>query len=134
MSEGLREEEVVVKSEVVIEEDLKEKEELVRMNGVKGSRTYGGVLGGVGEGVEDGEVNKMMEKERMNWVEEGIERERRSGKVVEIVMDSQEESSGKEWKKEEVAKELGVAEGSIEKVKVVGNRVKMVMKDNEVAE
>ena len=134
MSEGLREEEVVVRSEVVVEEGLKEKEELVRMNGVKGGRTYGEVLKGAGEGVENEEVNEKMEKERMSWVEDGIEREKRSGKVVEVVMDSQEESSGKEWKKEEVAKELGVAEGSIDKVKVIGNRVKMVMKDNEVAE
>ena len=134
MSEGLREEEVVVRSEVVVEEGLKEKEELVRMEGVKGGRTYGEVLKGAGEGVENKEVNERMEKERMSWIEDGIERERRSGKVVEVVMDSQEESSGKEWKKEEVAKELGVAEGSIDKVKVVGNRVKMVMKDNGVAE
>ena len=134
MSEGIREEEVVVRSEVVVEEGLKEKEELVRLNGVKGGRTYGEVLRGVGEGVEDKEVNEKMEKERMSWVEDGIEREKRSGKVVEVVMDSQGESSGKEWKKEEVARELGVAEGSIDKVKIVGNRVKMVMKDNEVAE
>ena len=134
MSEGIREEEVVVKGEVVVEEGLKEKEELVRLVGGRGGRTYGEVLKGVGEGVEDEIVNEKMEKERMNWVEDGIEREKRSGKVVEVVMDSQEESSGKEWKKEEVAKELGVAEGSIEKVKVMGNRVKMVMKDNEVAE
>ena len=134
MSEGVREEEVIVRSEVVVEEGLKEKEELVRLNGVKGGRTYGEVLKGVGEGVEDEKVNEKMEKERMNWVEEGIEREKRSGKVVEVIMDSQDESSGKEWKKEEVAKELGVAEGSIDRVKVVGNRVKMVMKDNEVAE
>ena len=134
MSEGLKEEEVIVRSEVVVEEGLREKEELVRMNGVRGGRTYGEVLKGAGEGIEDEKMNEKMEKERMSWVEDGIERERRSGKVVEVVMDSQEESSGKEWKKEEVAKELGVAEGSIDKVKVVGNRVKMVMKDNEVAE
>ena len=134
MSEGLKEEEVVVRSEVVVEEGLKEKEELVRMNGVKGGRTYREVLKGVGEGVEDEVVNEKMERERMSWVEDSIEREKRSGKVVEVIMDSQEESSGKEWKKEEVAKELGVAEGCIDKVKVIGNRVKMVMKDNEVAE
>ena len=134
MSEGMKEEEVMVRSEVVVEEGLKEKEELVRLNGVKGGRTYGEVLKGVGEGVEDEKVNEKMEKERMNWVEDGIEREKRSGKVVEMIMDSQEESSGREWKKEEVAKELGVAEGSIDRVKVIGNRVKMVMKDNEVAE
>ena len=134
MSEGLREEEVVVSSEVVVEEGLKEKKELVRLNGVKGGRTYGEVLKEVGKGIENEEVNEKMEKKRMSWVEDSIERERRSGRVVEVVMDSQGESSGKEWKKEEVAKELGVTEGSIDKVKVVGNRVKMVMKDNEVAE
>ena len=33
-----------------------------------------------------------------------------------------------------MAKELGVAEGSINKMKVVGNRVKMIIKDNGVAE
>ena len=63
-----------------------------------------------------------------------MEREKRSGKVVEMVMDSQGDMSGKEWKEEEVAKELGVAEGCVDKVKVVGNRVKVVFKDNEVAE
>ena len=134
MSEGRKEEEVVVRSEVVVEEGLREREDLKRVNGVKGGRTYGEVLRGVGEGVEDKEVNEKMEKERMSWIEDGIEREKRSGKVVEMIMDSQEESSGKEWKKEEVAKELGVEEESIDKVKVVGNRVKMIMKDNEVAE
>ena len=132
MSEGLGEEVEVVRRVVVVEEGLKEREELVKVNGVKGGRTYGEVLKGVGEGIENEEVNEKMEKERMSWVEDSIEREKRSGRVVEVVMDSQEESSGKEWKKEEVAKELGVAEGSIDKVKVVGNRVKMVMKDNEV--
>ena len=134
MSESKSEEVVVVKSEVVVEEGLKEKEEMKRMNGVKGGRTYGEVLKVVGEGIENEEVNEKMEKERMSWVEESIERERRSGRVVEVIMDSQEESSGKKGKKEEVAKELGVAEGSIDKVEVVGNRVKMVMKDNEVVE
>ena len=87
MSEGLKEEEVVRRSEVVVEEGLKEKEELVRMNGVKGGRTYGEVLKGVGEGVEDEVVNEKMERERMSWVEDSIEREKRSGKVVEVVMD-----------------------------------------------
>ena len=134
MSEEIREEEVAVRSEVVVGEGVREKEELVKLNGVKGGRTYGEVLKGVGEGIEDEEVNEKMEKERISWVEDGIEREKRSGKVVEVVIDSQEESSGKEWKKEEVAKELGVAEGSIDTVKVMGNRVKVVMKDNEVAE
>ena len=33
-----------------------------------------------------------------------------------------------------MVKELEVAEGSVEKVKVVGNSVKVVFKDNEVAE
>ena len=132
---GSKSEEVVlVRSEVVVEEGLKEKEEMKRMNGVKGGRTYEEVLKVVGEGIENKEVNEKMEKERMSWVEDSIERERRSGRVVEVIMDWQEESSGKKWKKEEVTKELGVAEGSIDKVKVVGNRVKMVMKDNEVVE
>ena len=107
MSEGLREEEEVVRSKVVVEEGLKEKEELVRVNGVRGGRTYGEVLKGVGEGVEDEGVNEKMEKERMSWVEDGIEREKRSGKVVEVVMDSQEESSGKEWKKRGGSERVG---------------------------
>ena len=134
MSEGVKEEEVVVRSEGVMKEGLKEKKKLVRMNGVKGGRTYGEVLKGVGEGIENEEGNEKMEKERMSWAEDSMKREKRSGKVVEVVIDSQEESSGKEGKKEEVAKELGVVEGSIEKVKVVENRVKMEIKDNEVAE
>ena len=135
MGEGEREEEGVVVSKVVMEEGLKEKEEMTRLSGVKGGRTYGEVLRGVGSGVAEGEeVTEKMEEERMKWVEDGIEREKRSGKVVEVVMDSQADMSGKEWKKEGVAKELGIAEGTMEKVVVVGNRVKMVMKDNKTAE
>ena len=135
MSEGAKEEEVVVMSRVVVEEGLKEKEEMARLSGVKGGRTYGEVLRGVGSRVAEGErVTEMMEEERMKWVEDNIEREKRSGKVVEVVMDSQGDMSGKEWKKEEVVKELNIAEGAMEKMVVVGNRVKMVMKDNEVAE
>ena len=106
----------------------------MRCEGVRGGRTYGEVLKGEGLGVENEVVNEKMENERIEWVESGIEREKRSGKVVEMVMDSQEDKSGKEWKEEEVVKELGVAEGSVDKVKVVGNRVKVVFKDNEVAE
>ena len=135
MSEGVGKEEVVVMSKVVMEEGLKEKEEMARLSGVKGGRTYGEVLRGVGSGIAEGEeVTMKMEEERMKWVEDSIEREKRSGKVVEVVMDSQEEKSGREWKKEEVVKELGIAKEDMEKMVVVGNRVKMVMKDNEVAE
>ena len=134
MSEEVEERGVEVKSEVVVEEGLKEREELVRCEGVKGGRTYGEVLRGDGLGVENEKVNKRMENERMSWVENSVEREKRSGKVVEMVMDSQGDKSEKEWKREEVVKELEVAEGSVDKVKVVGNRVKVVFKDNEVVE
>ena len=133
MSEGLVEK-VEVRSEVVVEEGLREREELGRCEGVKGGRTYGEVLRGDGLGVEDEKVNERMEAERMNWVESGMEREKRSGKVVEMVMDSQGDKSEREWKREEVIKELDVAEGCVDNVKVVGNRVKVVFKDNEVAE
>ena len=44
MSEGAKEEEVVVMSKVVMEDGLKEKEEMARLSGVKGGRTYGEVL------------------------------------------------------------------------------------------
>ena len=135
MSEGRKEEEVGVRREEVVEEGVKEKEEMARMSGVKGGRTYGEVLRGVGSGIAEGEeVTEKMEEERMKWVESGIEREKRSGKVVEVILDLQGERSGREWKKEEVVKELGIAEGAMEKMVVNGNRVKMVMKDNEVAE
>ena len=135
MSEGTKEEEVVVRREIVVEEGIVEKEEMARLSGVKGGRTYGEVLRGVGSGVAEGEeVTEKMEEERMKWVEDGIEREKRSGKVVEVVLDTQGERSGREWKREEVVKELGIAEGAMEKMVVKGNRVKMVMKDNEVAE
>ena len=79
-------------------------------------------------------MNERMEKERMSWVEDSIKRKKRSGRVVEMVMDSQGDMSGKERKEAEVVKELNVAEGSVEKVKVVGNRVKVVFKNNEVVE
>lgn len=135
MSEGRQEEEVVVMSKVVMEEGLKQKEEMAKLSGVKGGRTYGEVLRGVGSGVAEGEkVMEKMEEERMKWVEDSIEREKRSGKVVEVVMDSQGERSEKEWRKAEVVKELEIAEGAMEKLTVVGNRVKMVMKNNGVAE
>ena len=134
MSEEMEEERREVRSEVVVEEGLREKEELVRAEGVKGGRTYGEVLKGVGNRVENEEVVERMERERMALVERGIEREERSGKVVEIVMDSQKEMSGEQWKEEEVVKELEVAKGSVEKVKVNGNRIKVVFKDNVVAE
>ena len=115
MNEGKYGEEVEVRSEVVVEEGLREKEEMERVSGVKGGRTYGEVLRGVGSGVAEGrEVTEKMEEERMKWVEDGIEREKRSGKVVEVVMDLQGEKSEKEWKKEEVVKELGIAEGALE--------------------
>jgi len=130
-----REERVEVRSEVVVEKGLREKEDLKREVGVKGGRTYGEVLMGVGSGVVEGEeVTKKMEEERMSWVESGIEREKRSGRVVEVVMDSQEEGSEGNWKREEVIKELGVAEGAVEKVVMKGNRMKVVLKENEVAE
>lgn len=48
MSERLREDEVEVRSEVVMEEELKEKEKLVRCEVVKGGRTYGEMLKGDG--------------------------------------------------------------------------------------
>jgi len=132
---GRVEEEVEVRSEVVLEVGQKEREELKGEAGVKGGRTYGEVLRGVGSGLAEGkEVTEKMEEERMNWVESSIERERRSGKVVEMVMDSQGEASGREWKREEVVKDLGLAEGAVKKVVVKGNRVKVVLKDNEVAE
>ena len=129
------EERVEVRSEVVLEVGQKEREELKGEVGTKGGRTYGEVLRGVGSGIAEGrEVTEKMEEERMKWVESGMEREKRSGKVVEMVMDSQGEASGKVWKKEEVMKDLGLAEGAVEKVEVKGNRVKVVLKDNEVAE
>ena len=135
MSEGAKEEEIVVMSKVVMEEGLKEKEEMARMSEVSGGRTYGEVLRGVGSGVAEGEeVTEKMEEERMRWVEDGIEREKRSGKVVEVVMDSQGDKSEREWKKEEIVKELGIADGAMEKIVVNGNRIKMVLKDNSVAE
>ena len=59
--------------------------------GAKGGRRYGEVFMGIGSGVAEGkEVTRKREEERVSWVESGIERERRSGKVVEVVMDSQE--------------------------------------------
>ena len=129
------EEEVMVRSEVVVVEGLKEKEDLVRMVGIKGGRTYGDVLKGVGEGpgVED-KVVKEMEKERMVWLENSMEREERSGKVVEVVMDSQEGKKEVGWKKEEVAEEMGIEVEKIESVRVIGDRVRMVMKDRGTAE
>ena len=131
--EGSREVEVL--SKVEVEVGLKEKEEMARLSGVKGGRTYGEVLRGVGSGIAEGEeVGKRMDVERMKWVEDSVKREKRSGRVVEVVLDSQGERSGREWKKEEVVKELGIVGGEMEKMIVVGNRVKMVMKDNEVAE
>jgi len=129
------EEEVEIRSEVVLEVGQREREELKGKVGAKRGRTYGEVLRGVGSGVAEGkDVTEKMEEERMKWVENSMEREKRSGRVVEMVMDSQGEASGKEWKKEEVIKDLGLAEGAVEKVEVKGNRVKVVLKDNEVAE
>jgi len=132
---GKVEEKVEVRSEVVLEEGQREREDLKKEVGAKGGRTYGEVLRGVGSGIAEGkEVTEKMEEERMKWVENSMEREKRSGMVVEMVMDSQGEMSGKVWKKEEVVKDLGLAEGAVEKVEVKGDRVKVVMKDNEVAE
>ena len=67
-------------------------------------------------------------------MESGIERERRSGKVVEMVLDSQGEGSGTEWKREKVIRELGVAEGAVDKMMINGNRMKVVLKENEIVE
>ena len=135
MSEGAKKEEEVVVSRVVMEEGVKEKEEMAKLSGVSGGRTYGEVLRGVGSGVAEGvEVTEKMEEERMRWVEDGIERQRRRGKVLEVVMDSQGDKSEREWKKEEIVKELGIEEGAMEKIMVNGNRIKMVIKDNDVAE
>jgi len=129
------EEKVEVRSEVVLEVGQREREDLKKEVGTKGGRMYGVVLRGVGSGVAEGkEVTEKMEEERMKWVESGIERERRSGKVIEMVMVSQEEGSGMIWKEEEVVRDLGLAKGAVEKVEVRGNRVKVVLKDNEVAE
>ena len=129
-----KEEEVVVRSEVEVREGLKEKEDLVRMVGVKGGRSYGDVLKGVGSRkVVEKEVVDKMERERMRWVEESLKREERSGKVVEMVMDSQEGRGKVEWRKKEVVEEMGIEEEEIESVRVVGNRVRMVLKDKVAA-
>jgi len=81
----------------VVEEGLKEKEDLVREKGGKIVRTYEEVLRGVGSGIAEGkEVTEMMENERMSWLEGEMEREKRSGRVVEVVMDSQGYKSEKE--------------------------------------
>lgn len=123
-----------MKREKVVEM-VKEKEEMVKVSGVKGGRMYGEVLREGGCGIGEGrEMTEKMEMERMKWVEDSIEREKRSGKVVEVSMDLQGERSEKESKKEEMVKELGIGEGAIEKMVVVGNRVKIMIKDSEVAE
>ena len=88
---------VEVRSEVVLEVCQKEREDLKREVGTKGGRTYGEVSRGVGSGIAEGkEVVEKMEEKRMKWVENSMEREKRNGRVVEMVMDSQEEKSGKE--------------------------------------
>ena len=126
------EERVEVSSEVVLEVGQKEREDLKKEVGAKGGRMYGEVLRSVGSGVAEGvEITEKMEEERMKWIESSMEREKRSGKVVEMVMDSQKEKSGKEWKKEEVVKDLGLAEGAVEKVEVKGNRVKVVVTNGD---
>jgi len=128
-------ERVEVRSEVVVKKGLRERKDLEKKKGTKIGRTYGEVLRGIGSGIAEGkEVTEIMENEGMSWVEGEMEKEKRSGRVVGVVMDSQGDKSEKEWKKEEVAKEVGVAEGAIEGVKVLGNRVKIVMKDREVVE
>ncbi|PUU76969.1 hypothetical protein B9Z19DRAFT_1128955 [Tuber borchii] len=128
-------EEVTVRSEVVVESGLKEKESLKKEVAVEGGRSYSEVLRGTPEGEE--EMEELAEKkdiEVKKWLDDSLERERRSGKVVEVVMDSQSGKSEEEWKVDEVMDKLGVSKNAVDKMKVCGNRVKMVMKDREVAE
>ncbi|PUU74177.1 hypothetical protein B9Z19DRAFT_1159781 [Tuber borchii] len=88
---GLKEEkeEVLVRSEVVVENRLKEKEELKKEVVVEGGRSYSEVLGGSKEKDRESEkLEEKKEKEMIRWLEDSLERERRRGKVVEVVMDS----------------------------------------------
>ncbi|PUU82329.1 hypothetical protein B9Z19DRAFT_1120962 [Tuber borchii] len=131
----LGEEEVVVRSEVVVERGLKEKEDLKKEVAVEGGRSYSEVLRGTPE--REDEMEELTEKkdvEIKKWLDDSLERERRSGKVVEVVMDSQSGKSEEDWKVDEVMEKLGVSKNAVDKMKVCGNRVKMVMKDREVAE
>ncbi|PUU73252.1 hypothetical protein B9Z19DRAFT_1069147 [Tuber borchii] len=132
---GMKRDEIEVKSEVVVENGLREKEDLKREVAVEGGRSYSEVLRGSPEGEE--EIEELAEKkdiEVKKWLDDSLERERRSGKVVEVVMDSQSGKSEEDWKVDELMEKLGVSKNAVDKMKVCGNRVKMVMKDREVAE
>ncbi|PUU81380.1 hypothetical protein B9Z19DRAFT_1062735 [Tuber borchii] len=124
-----------IRSEVVVENGLKEKEGLKKVVAVEGGRSYSEVLRGTPE--DESEMEELAEKkdiEVKRWLDDSLERERRSGKVVEVIMDSQSGKSEEEWKVDEVMDKLGVSKNAVDKMKVCGNRVKMVMKDREVAE
>lgn len=54
------------------------------------------ILKGVGIRVEKKEVNRSMEKEIINWVEERVGEGKRGGRVVEVVTDSQGDKDEKE--------------------------------------
>ncbi|PUU74724.1 hypothetical protein B9Z19DRAFT_1132706 [Tuber borchii] len=126
--------EVEVRSEVVVEDGLKEKEELKMWKAVVGGRSYSEALKG-GESNRRGDgLEEKKDVEIKKWLDDSLAREERSGKVVKVIMDSQSRKSKEEWKVEEVMGKLGISEHVVDKMKVVGNRVKMVMKDREVGE
>ncbi|PUU74862.1 hypothetical protein B9Z19DRAFT_1132432 [Tuber borchii] len=128
-----KEEKVEVRSMVVVEDGLKEKEKLRKEVVVEGGRSYSEVLQG-GDEEKDGILAEKKEKEIVKWLDESLERERRSGKVVEVIMDSQSGKSEEDWKVDEVMEKLGMSKNVLDKMKVTGNRIRMVMKDKEVAE
>ncbi|PUU74721.1 hypothetical protein B9Z19DRAFT_1132703 [Tuber borchii] len=126
--------EVEMRSEVAVEDGLKEKEELKMRKAVIGGRSYSEVLkGGESNGRGDG-LEEKKDVEIKKWLDDSLAREERSGKVVEVIMDSQSGKSKEEWKVDKVMGKLGISEHAVDKIKVVGNRVKMEMKDREMAE
>ena len=137
MVEEIRGGELKVESKVVLPEVMSRVIEVEKKVAVSKGRSYGEVVRGRNEvmGVDEREkLEEKIEFEKKEVEESLMERERREGKMVEIVLESQGtevEKSGVvgTWDSEKMEEELGLKKGDI--VKVVGKKGKVVVELKE---
>ncbi|RPA93448.1 hypothetical protein L873DRAFT_1847220 [Choiromyces venosus 120613-1] len=106
------------------------KEELEGRVAVEGGRSYREVVVGGKLGMKSEEVRRLEEKKEKEREVERVacmEREKRLENIVEVVLDSQDESlkEGEKWDVGAVGKALGLEEGVIKEISGKGNRVRI---------
>ncbi|KAG0126023.1 hypothetical protein HOY82DRAFT_615688 [Tuber indicum] len=123
---------VVVESKELVPDLERKKWEEVRV--VEGGRSYKEVIREIEKGKESGEVEKeKKDKKNKEWeeVKKGLELEEKLDKEVVLVMDSQEVKGGKEWSRGEVDESFGRNKGTIKRMIVKGDRIRLELEDKE---